>query len=819
MTAHQPIPALQTDYKNAAPSTHPKPVVAIFADPLLPPSMTFVRAQATALTRYSPLYVSPQRASPGLEIPREQAVVLCDDPQAPRIWRQLKQVPLKVFGHDPLFFRRVEKHKPVLLHAHFGPAGLTALPLARWLNVPVVVTIHGYDASVTDADLARANYRARAYVRNRHVLHRETALYIAVSEFLRKQMIARGFPEQRIVVHYIGIDTQHFRPDPSIAREPVVLFTGRLTEKKGCAHLIRAMQKVVDRVPAARLVVIGDGELRQDLERTASSSLRNYRFLGMQPPTVVREWMNRASVFCVPSVRATSGDAEGFGLVFAEAQAMGLPVASFSSGGVPEAVQHAETGLLAMEGDWLSLADHILTLLQDRNCWQTMSEAGRKRIQRCFDLTTQTAKLEEMYQSLLKDSSQQEKVATRPSSANAPRKSFSLASSPKRPAEVRARKLAFVQTLCTHYTVGLFTLLAQRLDAQFFFYSDGGEWYWQAEHGISSGDFPHEYLSGFRVGRTRIAPTLPWKLLLCPTRAILSCIDGKYSLPVAYLAARMKRVPFLLWTGLWCRVDTPLQRWIFPLTRFVYRNADGIVVYGEHVKRYLVSEGVRPERIFVAPHAVDNSLYSRPVSGREKEAVRRNLSISREQKVILYLGRLERAKGVSYLVEAFAASYLREAVLVIAGTGSARGALEHLVSQLGCQERVRFAGYVPVGEAVCYYALADVAVLPSVTTPKGKEPWGLVVNEAFNQSVPVITTDAVGAVAGGLLRDGENGLVVPEANAAALAQALEAIGSNSGTRDRMATEAKRSIAAWNHDAQSAGFAQALQFVLESRASL
>jgi glycosyltransferase involved in cell wall biosynthesis len=83
----------------------------------------------------------------------------------------------------------------------------------------------------------------------------------------------------------------------------------------------------------------------------------------------------------------------------------------------------------------------------------------------------------------------------------------------------------------------------------------------------------------------------------------------------------------------------------------------------------------------------------------------------------------------------------------------------------------------------------------------------------------VIATDAVGAVAGGLLRDGVNGLVVPEANAVALARALEAIGKDGETRRRMAAEAKRSIAAWSHEAQSAGFARALQFVLKSRAQL
>lgn len=800
----------------AAATRRPRPVVAIFVEPLLSPSMTFVRAQASALTQFTPLYVSPQRASPSLEIPPEQAVVLSDDPGRPRFWNRLKQVPFKVFGYAPFFFRRVARHRPVMLHAHFGPAGLTALPLARWLKVPMVVTFHGYDATVTDASFARSHYRARAYVQNRHLLEKEAALYIAVSEFVRKEMIVKGFSEERIVVHYIGIDTQFFEPDPHSARESVVLFVGRLTEKKGCKYLIQAMQLVAAAVPAARLVVIGDGELRSELEQMASKTLRNYSFLGEQSPRVVREWMNRASVFCVPSVRAASGDREGFGMVFLEAQAMGLPVASFVSGGVPEAVEDQQTGLLAPEGDWRTLARNILALLEDRTLWLRMSEAGRRRVRESFDLAKQTRKLEEIYRNLTKNLSQAEKVIPALSRAAPPRKSSSFLSSPS----TRGRtspKFLMVQTFCTHYTVGLFTRLAERVGAQFFFYSDGGEWYWQAEHGVRSGDFPHEYLGGFRVGRTRIAPALPFKLLFCPAQAILSCIDGKFSVPVAYLAARLKRVPFLLWTGLWSRLDTPLHRWIFPLTRFLYRHADGIVVYGEHVKRYLVSEGVRPERIFVAPHAVDNFFYSRPVSESRKEAVRKELGIRSGQKVVLYLGRLEKVKGVSHLLEAFAAASLPDATLLIAGAGSERPALEELARKLGQEERVRFAGYVPVEETVSYYAIARVVVLPSVTTPEGKELWGVVVNEAFNQGVPVIATDAVGAAAGGLVRDGVNGIVVPEGDAIALARALEKICKDPGAPERMGAEAKSMIAKWSQDAQAAGFARALQFALEQKA--
>lgn len=792
-----------------------KPAVAIFAEPLIAPSMTFIRDQASALTEFTPLYVSPQWASPSLDVPPDRAVVLCDDPQASPLWNRLRQVPFKVFGYDPAFFRRVAAHRPVLLHAHFGPAGLTALPLARWLRIPLIVTFHGYDATVADAHLARSHFRVRAYLRNRHVLQKEAALFITVSEFLRKQLIARSFPEERITVHYTGVDRKFFVPAPSVLRDPVVLFVGRLTEKKGCAYLLRAMHEVENRVPAAELVVVGDGPLRQELQALAKKTLRKCRFQGWQPPETVREWMNRARVFCVPSVRAATGDGEGFGMVFAEAQAMGLPVASFRSGGVPEAVLDGETGLLAAEGDWRSLASNILTLLSNDNLWRSMSEAGQKRVREFFDLDKQTAKLEQTYRTLLQPVSAPRHSKPGFGWQKANRQSCTSRTPEKRDSSARPR-LAFVQSFCSHYTVGLFNLLALHVDTEFFFFSDGKERNWQDELGVRSGDFRHTYLRGFWFGNTRIAPALPFRLFASRAEAILSSIDGKFALPVAYVVARWKRVPFLLWTGLWSRVNTPLQRWIFPLTRFLYQRADGIVAYGEHVKRYLVSEGVRPERIFVAPHAVDNSFYSRTVSEEEKQALREKLGILPDQKVILYVGRLEKIKGLPYLLEAFGSGHLSGAMLVIAGDGSQRQALQDLALQLGIRSRVRFAGHVPPEETVAYYALSSIVVLPSVTTAQGKEAWGLVVNEAFNQSVPVVATDAVGAVSGGLLEDQKNGVVVPERDAGVLARALGKIWEDPVTRESMGAAAKRSVRKWDHALQAGGFLLALEAVLHQR---
>src|SRR5437867_1767262 len=175
----------------------------------------------------------------------------------------------------------------------------------------------------------------------------------------------------------------------------------------------------------------------------------------------------------------------------------------------------------------------------------------------------------------------------------------------------RRRRVAFVTNFCTHYRIKPFEALARHYDVDYYFFSDGGDWYWRPEHGIRRGGFPHTYLTGIRVGTTRIAPGLPVALLQGGYDVFVKCINGRFALPITYGVARLTRRPFVLWTGIWSRINTTFHRRAFPLVQQVYRRADAVVVYGEHVRRYLKHEGVAGDRIFLAPQAVDNDLYQR----------------------------------------------------------------------------------------------------------------------------------------------------------------------------------------------------------------
>ena len=376
-------------------------------------------------------------------------------------------------------------------------------------------------------------------------------------------------------------------------------------------------------------------------------------------------------------------------------------------------------------------------------------------------------------------------------------------------------KAAFISNICPHYRVKTYEKLSNCFDVDFYFYSAGDEWYWQRQHGVKTGNFNTKYLKGFNLGKTRITLDILPLLIKGNYDVYIKCINGRFVLPLVYLIARLQRKPFILWTGIWMRLHTPMHRLFYPITHFLYTHSDAVVVYGDHVKQFLIDEGVSPERIFGTTYAIDNDFYNQEVPDSRKKSLKESLNIQTDQKVILYLGRLEESKGISYLVKSVALVNSTSSVLVIAGEGTLRSSLEELVETLGIKGQVRFTGYVPQISSLDYYAIADLFVLPSITTDHGKEPWGLVVNEAFNQGVPVIATDAVGAAAGGLIVQNENGFIVSERSTDQLAEAIRRILTDDQLRKMFSANARKKMFTWNNENMVKGFKDAINYCLEN----
>lgn len=374
------------------------PPVLIFSGRLLPSSETFIKAQADGLQDFVP-YFAGARVIDGLPLPEQRTVVVNSGGYLGKI----REFLFKQAGYAPGFYQKLHKLEPTLIHAHFGVCGTLALPIARELKIPLIVTFHGFDASMSDEYARRNSLSTRVYLQRREHLKQEAHLFIAVSHFIKSRLVQQGFPEDRIKVHYIGIDTERFKADPSVARQRKVLFVGRLVEKKGCRYLIEAMAKVQAASPDVELLIIGDGPLRLELEALAEKSLKHYKFLGLQTPEQVKHWMNQAQVLIAPSITTTDGDTEGLPMVILEAQAMGLPVISTVHAGIPEAILDGDTGFLVPEGDVNAIAQRIELLFYDSSYWNGLSFKGREFVCSNFDLQKQTRKLETIYQNISSD--------------------------------------------------------------------------------------------------------------------------------------------------------------------------------------------------------------------------------------------------------------------------------------------------------------------------------------------------------------------------------------------------------------------------------
>lgn len=280
--------------------------------------------------------------------------------------------------------------RPRLVHAHFGPGGAFALPLARALHVPLAVTFLGADAT------KETHYRRRllphVYQRRLAALQREAALFVCVSEFVRERLLSRGFPAGKLTVIHQGVDIPDRVPEEPAA-DSYILFVGRFVEKKGVGDLIAAMRIAAASGAATRLVLVGDGPLAGEL-RAQVRDLPGVDFLGWQPPAEVRRWMRGAIALCVPSLTAPSGDAEGLPNVAIEAMAEGTPVVATRHAGIAEAVDHGETGLLVPEGDRPALAAALAAMIAQPTLRHRLGRAARAAVLRRFEAVQQSRRLE-----------------------------------------------------------------------------------------------------------------------------------------------------------------------------------------------------------------------------------------------------------------------------------------------------------------------------------------------------------------------------------------------------------------------------------------
>ncbi|MGL5942332.1 MAG: glycosyltransferase [Waterburya sp.] len=359
-------------------------------------SEAFVTEQAHHLHKHQPTFVT----SSLLRATSLPHISLSEDDKF-----KLKQINYVLTRNPNLFADHWSVLRNLtLIHAHFGTNGVYAMTLAEKLKIPLVVTFHGYDITLNRQAVWRTGkFLYYQLLWHEEELKRKASVFIAVSDFIRHKLIEQGYPQDKIIQHYIGVDTVKFSPTSHQAEQRYILCVGRHTEKKGIDTLLRAFARIASKHPDVVLWQVGQGSLTAKLQ-TLTKQLgieKNVRFLGAQPHERVLQLMQQAEIFALPSQVAASGECEGLPIVILEASACGVPVVSTYHSGIPEAVIDGETGFLVSEKDDRALAEKLDILLSDRILGRKMGQQGRELSNQKFDIRKQTTKLEAIYHSLI----------------------------------------------------------------------------------------------------------------------------------------------------------------------------------------------------------------------------------------------------------------------------------------------------------------------------------------------------------------------------------------------------------------------------------
>ena len=318
------------------------------------------------------------------------------------LWRMRGKSRLSVPKHDRQnillhfflvapFAKRIHKGRYLLIHAHLVNAATSFAMLGSMLTkASYCVTTHATDLFV-QPEMLRQKFK--------------TASFIITCTKYNKEYIRERYPVvnlDNVYVIYHGLNVDLFRADLSKRERkgPALLSIGRLVEKKGFHNLLHACRIINDRNIPFTLTIVGEGPERAQLELYVRVSQLTDRviFAGAVPPDQIRSFYEKANLFVLPCIIASSGDRDGIPNVIAEAMAMELPVVSTSISGIPEVVASGKTGLLVEPNDVDALVDAILDLVQNPEKAVQMGRSGRERIIQIFDAKV---KIKELYDLLI----------------------------------------------------------------------------------------------------------------------------------------------------------------------------------------------------------------------------------------------------------------------------------------------------------------------------------------------------------------------------------------------------------------------------------
>lgn len=286
----------------------------------------------------------------------------------------------------------VKMLKPDIIHAHFGPMGVLTMGISMKYRIPLVTTFYGYDAST----LLKETFWIELY---KYLWNNVSAITV-LSKQMKETLHATGLSNYKINVIHLSRNTKYFKIKDIPQKINNFISVGRLTEKKGHLDTIKAVKEVIKKGCSITLKIIGDGPLKDMLQRFIDHNNlnNNIKLLGAVNNDDTIKELYGADAFILCSKTAKDGDMEGTPTVLVEAQAIGLPCISTYHAGIPEMIPEENHKLLAEEGNVLQIKELITNLINtEEDELKIIVERSRKKIEEEFNLEIEVKKLVDVY--------------------------------------------------------------------------------------------------------------------------------------------------------------------------------------------------------------------------------------------------------------------------------------------------------------------------------------------------------------------------------------------------------------------------------------
>jgi colanic acid/amylovoran biosynthesis glycosyltransferase len=306
-------------------------------------------------------------------------------------WVAQKLAPkLNAAAFNYLLARHLRGIRADAVLAEYGTTGAYLVEGCKKARLPLFVHFFGSDASIRT--LLAANQDAY-----RNMFDYASGI-VAVSNAMKNRLLALGAPPERLHLNPCGADPRSFSGGSPETQGPVFLAVGRFVEKKAPYLTVLAFGKMLKAVPAARLIMVGEGPLLGPCKRLAAAldAGAAIEFPGVQSPGRVNELLRQARAFVQHSLEADNGDCEGTPVAVIEAQMAGVPVVSTRHAGIPDVVADGETGYLVAEGDANGMSTRMEQLARDPGLAGRMGRAARLRAEARYTLDQHLRQLAEM---------------------------------------------------------------------------------------------------------------------------------------------------------------------------------------------------------------------------------------------------------------------------------------------------------------------------------------------------------------------------------------------------------------------------------------